>query len=194
MGTDRQGVDESSSSVSSPTINSTGDSSSVVSLSLCYAMNMNQFYSPSVSVPAVDTIAEVSPRGARDLTLDSEEESAPGGLVGLDASPNSPTMNIAMESSSSDSLHGDVEGTKVPPALGAESWRSGNSGTLSRMGMLVRIEEPRLGNGTGEERPISVAPFARSGDASPTMSFREGGKPMGVGERIRTCLMHTIMH
>ena len=153
---------------------------------------MSQCYSPSVSAPAVDTLAEVSLRGTRDLTLDSEEEWALEGLVGLDASPHSPTMNIAMESSSSDSLQGDVEGAKVPPALGAESWPSGNSGTLSRMGTPVGIEESRLGKGTGEEQPVSVVRFVRSGDASPTMSFREGGRPMGVGDRILTCLMPTI--
>ena len=154
---------------------------------------MSQCHSPSVSAPAVDTVAEVSLRGARDLTLDSEEEWAPEGLVGLDASPHSPTMNIAVESSSSDSLPGDVEGAKVPPALGAESWPSGNSGTLSRMGTPVRIEASMLVKGTGDERPVSVVRFVRSGDASPTMSFREGGTPMGVGERILTCLMPTIM-
>ena len=79
--------------------------------SLLYAMDMNRSYSPSVSSSeyiaddaALDKAEEPSWRGAGAVTLDSEKERAQEGLGGAAPSSHSPTMNMAIESSSSDSV------------------------------------------------------------------------------------------
>ena len=131
--------------------------------------------------------------GAGDVMLNSEEGRVPEGPGGSETSSHSPTMNIAIESSSSDSVEDDAAVLKALPALSSESWRRCDSGTSFRTPLLLCIEERTLEKLMGEGRCVSEVCSVHSGDASPTMSFRDGGSPIGVGERMRTCLTPAVI-
>ena len=62
----------------------------------------------------------------------------------------------------------------VPPAVISKSQPSCNAGTCFRTRLLLFIEDCRPGKGIEEDRRVSIVCFARSGDASPTMSFKDG--------------------